>query len=252
VQQWLIWLAVAVPLLALVLATLYRGKGGIGTALVVLLVVSLVSLGVGSIWVPVARASPDVLYLHQNIPSGWPGREMNTAAPLYSAINSLYLIEGPSNQNHYWYTETYPTGDDEGSIAAGEYRFTIYYRRVPRLGSIFYWVEVGYCDPDGTNYTFLTRSGVQTVDRNTTVGSPVTFSCGSTSSTTYFYPEDPKRLRCQIHWVSGKDFEFYYDDASYPTNLETPTIVVPENLWLLLPAAGAIPPLVRRLGGNSK
>jgi hypothetical protein len=65
---------------------------------------------------------------------------------------------------------------------------------------------------------------------------------GSTASVIIFDAASPKRLRLRIHGVSGDgSMLFFHDHKSYATNLSTPTITVPERLWLWLMLAPVIP-----------
>ncbi len=210
--------------------------------LLALIVGGIVLISVLAMGVPTTYAAPDTLYTHDPVVSGLPGRQLGPSLPTEHGR----LKVDAANPDHYWYSEAYPAGNDPGNIAAGQYDFTIYYEKVPGdARSLTYYVEVGYCDPDGSNYTMLLRSPNQTVDGNSSIRTALTFNVGSTASVITFDAASPKRLRLHIHGVSGDgSMLFFYDHKSYPTNLSiptTPTITVPERLWLWLMLAPVIP-----------
>jgi len=74
------------------------------------------------------------------------------------------------------------------------------------------------------------------VDKTTPTDTPSTFSAGATDAPIFFYASSPRRLRLAIEYSGGNSSaNLYYDSFVYPIRLETPTIVVPENLNFLLP-----------------
>lgn len=225
--------------LVFLLGTLWlRRPRYIASAAVMAMLVFVVGF---SSMVPVLQANPDVLYLHQNTPAGWPGYEMNTTLPTGSGLN---FALGSAHPDYYWYSLSMPTGSSQGSIAAGTYNMTMYYQNVPNgTKDVVYYLEVGYSNPDGSGYTMLVRSADQTINKNSSTNTAVNFTIGTTTGATTFDPASPKRLRAQIHYVSGAgSANFYVDNSTYPTNLSTPAIVVPEGLgaFIVLAVLGTI------------
>ena len=87
----------------------------------------------------------------------------------------------------------------------------------------------------------------------------MTIISGTTSVGTTFTSATPKRLRFQLHYVSGGGTltvqyggsggggRAEYADQSYDSYLLTPTVTVPENLWLFLLPTTFIPVLLKRI-----
>mgnify|MGYP005840959709 CR=1 FL=1 len=210
-------------------------------AILAMILVEVLLLSSLAMSVPTVNAAPDALRLGRTIPDGWPGREMNSTS---LGDSGSTLDFSPSNADYYWYTPVYPGGSGPGNVAAGPYSFTAYYSFVPRevAQHASYYVEVGYSDPDGSNYVMLARSAVQIVDRDSPVDTAISFPIGNNSSPTYFYADSPKRIRFQIHYVDGdSSFGLHIGDSRYPASLSTPTITVPESVLGLALLAPVFP-----------
>ena len=165
-----------------------------------------------------------IFYTHQVEMSGvspW-GRSMDTTAP--TGTNAEYA-QIKAGTNVYWYSTTYPTGDGDGGIAAGDYTFTMYVAAWPGSGkSVTIRVHVGLVNPGGSVYENITTSPLRTIDSSTT--SPMVISLGSGAAQT-FTASNPKRIRLWIEGVSsvgGGNFSMAYDGVSEPTNLATPVV----------------------------
>jgi len=224
---------------------LTRRRSGLAAAIIIVVLAPMMGLVVLSTRVPVAIAAPDVYYLHSGEMSGvspW-GRTMDTAAPTETNPSWQQIKAGT---DLYWYSTTYPTGDDDGGIVEGGYTFTMYLDPPNPGKSVTIRVHVGLVNPDGSGYENITTSALQTVDSSTT--SPMEISLGSGAAQT-FTVSNPKRIRLWIEGVSsvgGGNFSIAYDAVSVPSNLSTPVVTVPENVLFLALVASFVPLMARR------
>lgn len=127
------------PLLASVIfipmltATLSR-KRRLAIRLISVILAILVSMSLLAQQVMVVGAAPDVFYLRDTTNNGESpaGEDMNTA--LGSSEDSRLFDD--TGDDLYWYTElAYPTGDDDATIAAGNYTFNMYFKDIVTTGS---------------------------------------------------------------------------------------------------------------------
>ncbi|MCK4693496.1 MAG: hypothetical protein KAT23_07685, partial [Anaerolineales bacterium] len=69
------------------------------------------------------------------------GKEMNTTIGAGAATMTF----DTASQNAYWYTDlTYPTGDDDATIVAGNYTLNMYFNSLPTGGGSWYDTDWGY------------------------------------------------------------------------------------------------------------
>jgi hypothetical protein len=145
-----------------------------------------------------------------------------------------------------WYSaETYPTGNDDASIPAGAYTFTLDYTRAINNSTITFTAQVGLSDPDGTNYTQIGESSSQTT---VNAGGPQTLVvtvCSSCSAQT-ITAAAPKKLvfRINVTAYTGSGIDLRYEGTAggtYDSRLDTPTVVVPDYGLALVPVAVTFP-----------
>ncbi|HEX9894375.1 MAG TPA: hypothetical protein VGA78_10650, partial [Gemmatimonadales bacterium] len=100
----------------------------ISVGLSMLLVLAVLSQSV----VP-ASGAPDVFYLHNSAKSGVTpaGKQMNVT----QGTGASTLVFDTAGQDAYWYSElSYPTGTDNGGLAAGAYSLNLYFSSLPAPG----------------------------------------------------------------------------------------------------------------------
>lgn len=214
-------------------------------AVAAMMAATLMTLFGMSVFVPTAVGNPDSLYFHPSAPPGSPapssGRWMNTnGAAETGAVDKLLL--NASNPERSWYTEIYPTGNDDGGIAAGTTRVILYFPGTN--GDFTFYVTLSSCNADGTSCQVLGQSANQTLTSSST--SPMTISFSTNGAT--FSASNPQRLRLGFHYLSGPDLEIRYDNSAQMSRVDTPVITVPEASLAFLPLALAIPFLASRLG----
>lgn len=193
--------------------------------------------------VPVAEAAPDTFYLRTTTLND--GRQMTRGVAGSSAttlaINSTGLVK--------WYSsEIYPTGNDDASIPSGTYTFTLDYNRAAANSTITFTAQVGLSNSDGTGYTQFGESTSQTTANaggNLTLAVTICTSCAAQTITA----AAPQRLvmRINVTAVLGSGITLRYEGAAGGTSdsrLDTPTIVVPEHGWALVPFAVLLPSLI--------
>ncbi len=128
-----IFLLVLVPLIPVVMGTIWRRRRIAGRLISVLLAISI-GLGFLAQDVPAVMAAPDNFYFRDTTTNGASpsGEDMNGTQG--SSENTLTF--NTVNQDAYWYTDvTYPTGDDDASIAAGDYTLNMYFDQLPSAGA---------------------------------------------------------------------------------------------------------------------
>ena len=82
--------------------------------------------------VPVVLAAPDSFYLHVTTTNGAttnPGEDMTNTIGSGPTATKTFDTAG---QNEYWYVpETWPTGGDDATMAAGSYTLNMYFNQLP-------------------------------------------------------------------------------------------------------------------------
>src|SRR3990172_9436389 len=97
------------------------------------LLLGVILLSVISGHVPLVSAAPDAFYLHDASLNG--GRMMDNST---GTSGATLTFDTPS-QSAAWYTDlVYPTGSDDGGIAAGAYTVNLYFNQLPTLPSDWY------------------------------------------------------------------------------------------------------------------
>ena len=79
--------------------------------------------------IPVS-AAPDTFYLHNTATTGITpaGEYMNNTEGSVGSTKTFDTV----NQDEYWYIdETWPTGNDDATIAAGTYTLNLYFNQLP-------------------------------------------------------------------------------------------------------------------------
>ncbi|MBI2846205.1 MAG: response regulator [Chloroflexi bacterium] len=228
------------------LSWLLRSPSRLANALISGMATLLLLLGLFSPMVPVVLAAPDTFYLRTAALND--GKEMTRGTAGSSATTLTINATGV----YKWYSsETYPTGNDDASIASGAYDFILDYNRAAANSTITFTAQVGLSDPDGSNYSQFGESTSQTTANS---GGNLTLSvtiCGSCSAQT-ITAASPKKLvlRLNVTAVAGSGINLRYEGGAGSTSdsrLDTPTVVVPENGWVLLPLAAILPTLVSRV-----
>jgi len=216
--------------------------------LVIALTAAIILVSVLGTTVVNAQQLPSILYLHQPVPPGPsvgpPGRLMNMDA---STTEEHFAIFTSTNTDFYWYTEVYPTGQDPGFVEAGPYTFYMYFIPYDPVSHTKIYVEVGYCNPDGSGYLMVLRSPARRVEPDEP--QPVVIPLGS-APRLQFNASSPKRLRLQIHYIMSYAplFNMSYNNIPLrPTRLEVPHIEVPENTLIMIFVAAVIPAAVHKL-----
>ena len=150
------------------------------------------------------------------------------------------------NGDHYFYSREYPTGDDDATIAAGTYTANLY--KIARgSGAVTVFagtVSVGYCtggcDEVG-DYTTI-GSNDFSWSRSLSVGlQPLTIGTGSPIT---FTAANPGRVWVNIYTTTtNTSYSAGYNGstADYISNLQLPTLTVPEILWAMIPVVLMIP-----------
>jgi hypothetical protein len=185
-------------------------------------------------------AAPDTFYLRTTTLNG--GREMTRGTA--GSTNSTLRID--TTAYFVWYSaETYPTGNDDASIPAGAYTFTLDYNRAINNSTITFTAQVGLSDPDGTNYTQIGESSSQTTANAGGAQTLVVTVCSSCSAQT-ITAAAPKRLvfRINVTAFQGSGIDLRYEGSAggtYDSRLDTPTVVVPESGLVLMPVAVMFP-----------
>jgi hypothetical protein len=154
-----------------------------------------------------------------------------------TVVSQIYMTFDTAGQDAYWYSEdTYPTGGDSGSIAAGTYSATMYFQALPAAGtSVSITVRVSRTASDGSSETQIVSTSTTI---NSSTANPLDLTIGTGTEQT-FAPGANERIRLQIHVNStsgGGSFELAYDSVAKPSHLTTPTLTVPDrSLALVLP-----------------
>lgn len=231
--------------------------------------------------VPIALAAPDQFYLEENAASGPTpagGNYMGTS--IMTGTNSVCISVSQlpgcthdASPNAYWYSEiTYPSGGYNGSIPAGSYNLHMHWQTTNTLltygsyrlaGSHDFQMaagtkvnmnfSVGLCNTNtacsGGNYTEIV---VNSNSYNLTSATSSNVDLGSGSAINLNTPQGSKRLRFTARAISnnsGAWFILYYNGSASvaDTYVTTPTIVVPEKIWVLIAVIPFLPWLVRKI-----
>ncbi|MFQ5923287.1 MAG: DUF2341 domain-containing protein, partial [Anaerolineales bacterium] len=153
------------------------------------------------------------------------------------------------NNGVEWYGEEHTIGTQRPRLTAVFYD---HYQPEPGTGLsveedapyVQITVSVHHTKTDGTVPVAIVTSSTTTIDANTP--SPLILTIGNDPTGQTYTAADPQMLRTQINVVSvngGGNFTLAYDSAADDSNLDTPTLTVPE-LTLLFVAAVAVIPLL--------
>jgi hypothetical protein len=189
--------------------------------------------------VPVVLANPDVLYLHDTSVATGKGMDTTIGGGLVNATI-------PGNSALWWFTTaTYPTGGDDGAVAAGDYTLHLYVASAPVGNSVEMTAAV--CDQSGSPCTTIVQRACAAVS---TVPGMQTFTLGTTSSpTTISGPANSKRIALELRTCdSGSTIIIRYDTttiAGADSNLAIPAVTVPDTTLWLAPLALVLPLLLR-------
>ncbi|HEX9676925.1 MAG TPA: hypothetical protein VGA07_13200, partial [Anaerolineales bacterium] len=239
VPEWGAAFLLLVPLIPYLMTYVWKRRRLAGQLASVLLALSLTLMALASD-VQVAAAAPDTFYLRPT--TLYYGRQM-TRGVFGSSATDLRI---DTASIFTWFsTETYPIGNDNATIPAGAYTFTLDYTRALNGSTITFTAQVGLTDPDGSNYTQIGESSSQTT---ADAGGPQSMTvtvCSSCSAQT-ITAAAPKKLvfRINVTAYQGSGIDLRYDNSAGSTSdsrLDTPTIVVPEFGLALLPAALLLP-----------
>jgi hypothetical protein len=241
VPEWGLAFLLLVPLIPYLMTYVWKRKRLATQIASVMLALSVTLMALAADVQP-AAAAPDTFYLRTTALNG--GREMTRMVA--GSTNTDLRIDTTSY--FVWYSaETYPTGNDDASIPAGAYTFTLDYTRAINNSTITFTAQVGLSDPDGTNYTQIGESSSQTT---VNAGGPQTLVvtvCSSCSAQT-ITAAAPKKLvfRINVTAYTGSGIDLRYEGTAggtYDSRLDTPTVVVPETGLVLVPLALLLPVL---------
>ena len=168
-----------------------------------------------------------------------------------SAVGSTDTVLQGTNTTFWWYSREYPTGNDNAVISAGSYVFNPY-KIAAGTGApavFIYTPEVGYCTggcDEAGDYTMIVTGSQQTWARNTAAGlRSVTIGNGGSVA---FNVHNKGRLYLKLTVTTNDTtYGMGYNGSSgnYITNLQTPNLTIPENIFLLLLVVPFIPFLVK-------
>ena len=140
---------------------------------------------------------------------------------------------------------------------SGHARWTSYVVEFPVSGSVDIVVTVSHTAADGSGATTIVSSSTTTIDSSS--ANPLALNVGNDPAGQTFTSADPRRLRAHIEvtgLTGGGTFTLAYDSVADPSNLETPSIIVPEWGLAFLLLAPLIPYLLaaiwrrKRLAGK--
>ena len=112
---------------------------------------------------------------------------------------------------------------------SGHTRWTSYVVEFPVAGSVDIVVTVSHTAADGSGATTIVTSSTTTIDSSIT--DPLALNVGNDAVGQTFTSADPRRLRAHVEVTGvtgGGTFTLAYDSVADPSNLETPSIIVPE------------------------
>jgi cellulose synthase/poly-beta-1,6-N-acetylglucosamine synthase-like glycosyltransferase len=200
---WEVAVLIVVPLIPYLISYLWtRGRRAAQTVSILLAAILALAALAGS--VEEVIAAPDTFYLHPTATSGITpaGEYMNNTAGSAGSTKGF----DTAGQNAYWYADaTWPTGNDNASIAAGAYTLNMYFASRPGAGSGDYpsvqTTATSATTTAGTSHTLTLPTGIQSGDLLIAMLSGFIGS-GSTA--------------VDISWPSGWT-EFFEQDASTST-----------------------------------
>jgi hypothetical protein len=137
IPEWGLAFLLLVPLVPYLMSAIWRRRRLAGKITTVLLG-TIIAITLVANQVTPATAAPDVFYLHSNATSGLtPAGEYMNITEGSSATTKSFSSTGST----YWYADaSWPDGEDDATIAAGDYTFDMYFNSLPG-GSSWY-------DPD--------------------------------------------------------------------------------------------------------
>jgi hypothetical protein len=163
VPEWGAAFVLLVPLIPYLMTYIWKRRRLAGQLASVLLA-AIMALGTLAGTVEEVSAAPDTHYLHPTATSGITpaGEYMNITAGSGGSSKAF----NTAGQNAYWYVDaTWPTGNGDASIAAGNYTLNMYFANRPGAGSGDYPAVANTAtsvnNSNGTSHTVSLPSGVQ-------------------------------------------------------------------------------------------
>nr|NIM47636.1 hypothetical protein [Candidatus Aenigmarchaeota archaeon] len=207
--------------------------------------------------IPVAYASPDVLYLHEtasSICSGTNRLEMdkdnNTGDTTDNSSQAVVpdrgvdvFVGGNTNPVTWIFTSTL----SEAYTLTGNvtYYWSDQWTISGRTGQVkFYIYDV---DPSGCSFTDITGGSPDLYTDTTHTGITTHSWTGSTSYNYTFSVDHSIAIRVEVRIQGGSPigggftYTFYYDSETYDTRVNMPGTIVPENLLYFIPFIPLLP-----------
>jgi hypothetical protein len=215
-----------------------RWRAGLAYGALTVLLVALLWVGFEARGVTPVAAAPDAFNLHSDM----------TTMDNTTGASGNQLFDDTGDDFTWDSVLSYPTGDDPGEIASGDYIVTVYH--TPLLSAANKKVTLSFTLTYGA-----TTIGTVTNQWKGNDASPTAI----TVNTTIPYPlltldENPAQpLQLQIAFVTasaGQGLTIHLDNGANQTVLNTPIIIVDELGWrllLLVPLVPALPLLMRVL-----
>ena len=191
---------------------------------------------------PSVAAAPEQFNLHADMTT-MDGTTGASGSILYDTIDQM----------NTWSSIDYPTGDDPGSIAQGNYTVTVWFLFTELGGGGSKWVDIDFTLT--YNGTVISDDGLPVTQKfNTSTPNPVTVTLATNYGPLALdaSPAVPLQLELKVTQVKKANLRIYLDDPGVTgqTYLTAPTVVVDELGWhllLLVPLVPAVPLLVRVL-----
>jgi len=146
----------------------------------------------------------------------------------------------------WWYSREYPTDTGDASVVAGTYYFNFYVSDNGKgtADGFIYTVETGYCDGgcnEAADYHVIATSATITYPKNVALGLHHE-TIGARSALTFTASNKARMYtKMVVSTVNSVAMGYNGSAANYISNLETPTLTVPENVFLFLASAPLIP-----------
>ncbi len=229
----------------------------------IILLVILTTLGVFTQNIPVAHASPDVLYFHEtssSICSGTNRWQMDKTDNTGDTTDNSVDTSIGSNGVDYWiggntnpYTWIFNSTLSEAYTLTGNVTYTWWdntnLNPSTTVTITFYIYDVS----SGCTFTQITGtpdSFSYTLNKNTTSHSLT----GSTSFNYTFAVGNTIAIRATVRVDSRAPltYTFWYDSETYYTNVNMPGTIVPENLLYFIPIIPFLPKIIEVLNKRKK
>jgi len=166
--EWSLAIPIAVPLIPYLMSfTWKRHRRQLAWRIVGFMLAAGVSISLFATQVEPVMAAPDTFYFHPTATSGITpaGEYMNNTEASGGSTKAF----NTASQDAYWYADvTWPTGNDNASIAAGAYTLNMYFVNRPGAGSGDYPSvaknNTSVNNSNGTSHTVNLPSGIQSGD----------------------------------------------------------------------------------------